>query len=324
MGTERKRLRAIAATLAVFGLAASVSCKPAAPAGAGPSSAAANPSPGAFVSLAPDVHEPCGMTAAAGTIWVLGCSGSIVRVPASGGASTVSKLAGESVGLDALGSGGGVVWLLSAEGEAAARAGSVLRLDAGTGERVGAIELGASIPIAAGVAGERLWIATADGGVYFADDTTPSRADKGAPQSWVVADAERLFTVGENGDVIERSRTDGAVKATHHAVLPGSIAAAFGLGSIWLANEGSVVRVDPSSGRAKRVAVGGTVNDIEPCGGAVWLSEPDAGVRAVDARGTTVRDLPVVKGSRYLTCDGSKLWILTEDGRLGSIEATSR
>jgi hypothetical protein len=323
MPSARKRRRAIVALLAGFGLTAAASCRPATSAEA-PPPPQSSVSPSVFVSLAPDVHEPCGLATSAGAVWALGCSGSIVRMPAGGGASQVSSSAAEPVGLDAVGAGPDVVWLLGAEGEGADRAGSVSRRDPATGSTIGTIRLGSSIPVDAAAVGERLWIVTADGGVYFSEDDAATKVAGGPAQAWVLADTERLFTVGEDGDLTERSRADGAVKKTHRGVLPNAIAAAFGLGSIWLASYDVIVRVDPSSGRSTRVGVSGTVNDIEPCGEAVWLSQPDIGLRAVDGNGKVVRELPVVQGSRYLACDGSRLWVLTEDGRLGSIEIDSR
>ena len=314
----RVRTRSVLIALAIL-----AACRPAEPATERPASPEHTPTVGSFVALAPDVHEPCGLAGSRGALWVLACSGSAVRVPLDGGARTTTKVEGDLVGLEGIASGDADgVWVSLAAGTKADRAGSVSRIDARSGTVEGSVPLGSSIPIHASFAAGRLWIGTVDGKLFSVDGLEPRQIASGAPLVWVLSGEDRIFTVADNGDVTERALPDGRLEHTYRGVLAESIAASAALGSVWLANDDRTVRFDPGSGRTTRLAVDGTVNDIEECGGSVWLSQSDFGLRSVDAKGAVQRSVQLSPGARYLHCDGGRLWILTEDGRLGSIETT--
>jgi len=67
------------------------------------------------------------------------------------------------------------------------------------------------------------------------------------------------------------------------------------------------------------VSVTGTVNNIELCGGQLWLSQPDFGLRSLDAGAKVVRSIRLEVAPSYLLCDAGRLWVLSQDGKLGSI-----
>lgn len=278
----------------------------------------------AFTELAPDVHEPCGLTVAAESLWILGCSGNALRIPAGTGGRTSRRLSGEISSLEALtGNGTDRVWALVTTGESSTLRGGVVGMDAAGGEVVATIELGPSVPSHAVFAGEILWVAAIDGRLYAVDGSTARRVADGAPLMWIFAGGGRLWTIAENGDVTERIFTGRAVR-TFPAVNPNATAAGAGLGSLWLTSTArGVVRLEVATGAISPVNVTGTVNDFEECGGKMWLSQPDEGLRALDARGEIVGEVKLSLGSRYLVCAHDRLWILSEDGRLGSIEPTS-
>jgi len=305
----------------LIALAILAACRPVEPSTDRPASPASTPTAGSFVALAPDVHEPCGIAASPGDLWVLACSGSVVRVPLTGGARTTTRVEGDLVGLDGIASGDAdSVWVSLAAGSKGGREGSMSRIDAKSAALIGSVSLGSSIPIHATFAAGRLWVGTVDGKLFSLDGAKSRQIASGPPLVWVLAADDRLYTVADNGDVTERALPDGTSERTHNGVLAESIAAAAGLGSVWLANDAGVVRLDLGSGRILRVAVDGTVNDIEGCGGSMWFSQADFGLRSVDASGSVRRSVQLSPGARYLRCLGARLWILTEDGRLGSID----
>ena len=276
----------------------------------------------AFKSLAPDVYRPCGLAAARDAVWVLSCSGKAVKV-GSGGDRIARGIDGEIVGLEGLsGDGSSSLYVLVARGSGSGRSGAVIPIDAAAAETTTAIDLGKSIPMHAAYAGGTTWVAGIDGSLFMIEGASARRVASGPPLLWVATDGTKIWTVAENGDVVERSGTGGAAK-TFSGVLPNTIAAAAGEGSVWLAAETGVVRLDTSTGTVTPVDVAGTVNHIEPCGGHVWLSQPDFGVRSVDATGKALRSVPSSEAPSYLACDGSKLWILTENGSLGSIDTAN-
>lgn len=311
-GTLRRTIPALVAMAAVTGCAAP------AKAPAKRVRTAAGP---AFTSLAPDVYRPCGISAEREVVWVLACSGKVVEIRPRG-ARVTHAVEGEVVGLDALaGDGSGSLWVTTATGSGADRRGAVVLLDA-TSETVRpAVDLGGSIPMHATPVDGVLWVATHDGGLFELKGTSARRAASGHALLWVLAEGTTMWTVAESGDVVERA-ADGTPKRTYAGVLANSHAAAAGFGSVWLASEGRLVRIDGSTGVLESIDVMGTVNHIETCNNAVWLSQPDFGLRSVDASGKVLKSIPLEVAPSYLACAGSTLWILSEGGGLGSIDVT--
>lgn len=285
---------------------------------AGPTSAGNDPSPTVtFDDVAADVHQPCGIAPGSEAVWVLACSGKAVMVPSRRGESRIARtIDGELVGIDSIsGDGSGTVWVIAAKGSGSARRGLVVTLDAVSGGTT--VDLGPSIPLHAASIDGSLWVATLDGGVLAVDGSSARRVASGPPVVWILADGERIWTVAENGTVVERT-TDGAAGKSFAGVANASAAGA-GLGFVWLATEAGLQRFDPATGTPKRVGVTGTVNDIERCGGMIWLSQPDFGVRALDAGAEVVRSIRLDVAPSYLLCDADRLWILSQDGAIGSV-----
>ena len=312
-GFRRTRMRAIAA-LAMLG-ALSACGTP----GTAEPKPARSPDEVRFTSLAPDVYRPCGISPAPDAVWVVSCTGKAVRIGRDGD-RVARSITGEVVGLDSLaGDGSGSLWVLTAQGSGNARTGAVVPLDATAAEPGPAIDLGASIPMHITSVGGKTWVAAIDGTLFTLDGRTARRVASGPPLLWVFSGASKLWTVAENGDVVERA-ADGSAARTFRSVLPNTIAAAADESGVWLAAERGVVRLDTSTGRATRVDVAGTVNNIEACGASMWLSQPDFGVRSVDASGATVRSVRLESAPSYVACDGNTLWIIAENGGLASID----
>jgi hypothetical protein len=286
--------------------------------------ASPDPTPAtAFTELAPDVYEPCGFTAAKSSVWVLGCSGNVLRISTRDGNRTERRLSGGISSLAALTREGDErVWALVTTGSGRALRGSVVAIDATSGEITTTIPLGSSIASHAVFAGGTLWVAAIDGRLFKGTASTAREVAKGVPLMWVLADEGRLWTIAENGDVTERNGSGSGLR-TFKAVHPNPIAAGAGLGSIWLASAArGAVRIETATGEASSLRVTGTVNDFEECGGRMWISQPDSGLRALDQQGAVAGKVKLSVGSRYLHCTGDRLWIVSEDGRLGSIDPT--
>ncbi len=279
---------------------------------------------GSFSELAPDVYEPCGLQRASDAVWVLGCSGAMVRVPRADAPGSVPKVPGDVAALDGL-AGGEVdtVWALLATGEGKARRGLLARIDPDTGATLDRVGLGASIPVDAVVARATLWVAASDGTLYAVAGGTARRAATGPPLMRVLADGERMWTVAENGDVVERDASGKAVR-TFTGVMPNPIGAAASFGQVWLASAGrGLVRLDATTGNVSRLGVTGIVNAIEPCEGSIWISQPDAGLRALDAEGRVIRSVPLTVAPHYLACVTGRLIVVSEDGKIGSLKTAT-
>lgn len=262
--------------------------------------------------------EPCGMEVTEVDVWILACSGSLVRVPRSGSAPSVEHLGGEVLSLDGLVSGSNLrLWALVSAQKARARNGSVVPIVSG---RVGqGVAVGASVPMSAAQVGTRLWVAMLDGRLLALRDGIVHEADQGPPLTWTAAEASVLWTIGEAGDVTLRDPDTGVARATTPGVALDAIAAAAAYGSLWFATPTNVSMLDAAGGDGRKLAVSGTVNGIEPCAGAVWFSDPDFGVRSVSPEGEPGPSVELPVAPRYLACGGETLWVLAEDGRLGSV-----
>ena len=279
-------------------------------------------SAGSFVGLAPDVYEPCGVQRAGTGVWVLGCSGRLVRVPR--GASEVTSVPGDIAALDGL-AGGEVdtIWTLLATGEGTARRGSLARIDPDTGEILTTVSLGSSIAADAVVARATLWVAASDGALYAVEGGTVRRVAAGPPLMRVLSDGTDLWTVAENGDVVARDAAGKPVR-TFAGVMPNAIGAAAGLGRLWLASaDRGLVLLDPTTGNVDRIGVSGTVNAIETCGESIWISQPDLGLRALDASGRVTRTVALSVAPHYLACVSDRVVVISEDGRIGSVDGTT-
>jgi hypothetical protein len=244
----------------------------------------------------------------------------MVRVPRDSSARSAPTVPGDIAALDGLGGGEvDTVWALLATGEGKTRRGLLARIDPDSGETLDRVRLGTSIPVDASVTRAILWVAASDGALYAVEGGTVRRAATGPPLMHVLADGDRMWTVAENGDVVERGPRGTAVR-TFAGVMRNPIAAAASRARLWLASAERLISLDASTGTVDRVAVTGTVNAIEPCNGAIWISQPDFGVRALDADGRVRRSVPLTVAPHYLACVTGRLIVVSEDGKIGSVK----
>jgi hypothetical protein len=261
--------------------------------------------------------EPCGLAVTARDVWILECSGNLSRLPKAGGDISVKPLGGEVLSLDGLVAGSASLWGLVSMVTPRTRDGNVVAVDVSSGAVGAPVKLGASVPMSAAETPGGLWVGMLDGRLLSIRDATVEEIAREEPLVWLAAADGDLWTISENGTISLRAAT-GGLRVRHERAAPDAIAAAAAFGAFYAATPEGVVRV-VTSGAPRPIPVQGTVNAIEPCGERVWLSQPDFGIRSLGADGDIENSLRLAVAPRYLACDGTTLWVLAEDGRLGSV-----
>ena len=275
---------------------------------------------GEFVRPASLEAEPCGLAATERDVWILDCAGNLSRVPKAGGAIAVKPLGGEVLALDGLAAGSSL-WGLVSIRTARRHDGRLVAVDSSSGAVAAPLSLGASVPMSAAESSGRLWVGMLDGRLLSVADDSVKEIARDEPLVRLAASDGEVWTVTEDGTVALRAAA-GGIRVRHRAVAPDAIAAATVGGALYVATPERLVRVE-ATGTPRPLAITGTVNDIEPCRGRVWLSQPDFGIRSLGADGEIETSLRLEVAPRYLACDGSNLWVLAEDGRLGSVMIAS-
>jgi hypothetical protein len=110
------------------------------------------------------------------------------------------------------------------------------------------------------------------------------------------------------------------------ALMPGrSFGSAFGSGAVWETgfDDGSLARVDPTSGRVDRVKLGGAAVGLVVSGGSVWVVLRDKGVvvRVDPRRLRVLHTTRVGKDPAYLAAAGGFVWVVNQsDGTVTRID----
>ncbi|MEX2555939.1 MAG: hypothetical protein WEB06_09925 [Actinomycetota bacterium] len=278
---------------------------------------------GGFVRPPALQGEPCGLEVSESDVWILTCSGTLLRLPKGGAGTEARHLEGEVLSLDGLVAGRpGRLWALLSVEAKGVRTGKLVEIDPGSGEPGSPLDVGASVPMSAAQTMNDLWVAMLDGRFLRIGDGPVHEIDRGAPLIWAASATSELWTVDEAGDATLRDATTGEERSRIAGIVPEAIAVAAAFGALWVATPSTLERITPT-GQEQPVDVAGTVNGIEPCGGMVWLSLPDFGVRSVTAQGVVEAEIRLDIAPRYLACDDTTLWVLSEDGRIGSIRIAS-
>lgn len=275
---------------------------------------------GEFARPASLEAEPCGLAATERDVWILDCAGNLSQVPKAGGEIAVKPLGGEVLALDGL-AGGSSIWGLVSIRSARQLDGKVVAVDVSSGAVGAPLSVGASVPMSAVESSGRLWVGMLDGRLLsIANDSVEEVAREETLVRLAATDGD-LWTITEGGTVALRAAA-GGIHVRHTGIAPDALAAAAAGRALYVATPERVLRVE-QTGAPRPIAIAGTVNDIEPCGGRVWLSQPDFGIRSLGDDGEIETSLRLEVAPRYLACDGSDLWVLAEDGRLGSVAITS-
>jgi hypothetical protein len=112
-------------------------------------------------------------------------------------------------------------------------------------------------------------------------------------------------------------------------VAPGrTFGSAFGNGAVWETgfDDGSLARVDPTTGRVDRIKLGGAAVGVIVSGGSVWVALRDRDmVIRVDPRTMRVLHTTTVgKNPAYLAAAGGLIWVANQsDGTVTRIDARS-
>lgn len=262
--------------------------------------------------------EPCGLEVTPADAWILTCSGGLIRVPKDGTPGTAIHLGGEVLALDGLAATPSVLWGLVSRSTGGGRSGSVVPVDPASATPGPAVDAGRGVPMSGAAVGDALWVATIAGRLLSVEGGRAEILSEGDPLTWVASAPGEVWTVTENGDVMRRDPATGDITARFPRAAPEAIATATAYGAFWAATPSRLIRFRFGA-PPEPVAIDGTVNAVEPCGGLVWLSLPDEGLWSLMPGGEPSDTVPLDVSPRYLACDGDLLWVVAEDGRLGSV-----
>lgn len=204
--------------------------------------------------------------------------------------------------------------------------GTLLEVDAGSGEVLGELPTGAGDPRDTGLAvgGGQLWVANLGGTVAVIDTATRqvvARLPTGSGEPAAVALDERwawLPTHGPGGGLVRIDRFDLAREPMQIQLAESGFAAATGGGTVWVAGlDGQIFAVDAASGRVEQtINVGGSPRGVTIAAGDVWVSLRDerAVVRLDAATGREVARIDTGGPPWPIAADRDVVWTATLDG----------
>jgi YVTN family beta-propeller protein len=272
--------------------------------------------------------QPCGVVAAAGSVWVTDAAGArLLKI--TGGRVRVS------IKVDALPCeltyGYGSLWV-------ATQSGRLDRVDPGTGKVVARIAVGETSyePL---VAFGAVWVTNRNSATVSEVDPASNRVVKTVSTPFVnaggiVAAAGSLWIGNDSSGDTTYLRMDprtGAVTKLTAGSRPAFVAAAGG--SVWVANQndGTVTRVDERSGRATAtITVGVSPVNLAALPGSspeVWVPDDKANLLTrIDARtGTVIERLLAGNGPAVVAPDGAYVWVTNfGDGTVWRIHPGAR
>lgn len=275
-------------------------------------------------------REACGLAVTSEYFWVLDCSGTMFQVARDTLKSQSRSLGAEVLSLHGIVSSSKTLWIMLYNRASKPPSGSLVVIGGPDWQETTEVPLGTSIPIAGMLFRDKLWIAAVDGRLLSLEAQKPKEvAPKGTPLALVAGTSIYLWTIDEAGGVTQRDASSGRIQRSFKAIAPGATGAAKGIGSsVWIAlGDGGVLVINGESGRSRPLGLEGNVNDIEQCGGSVWISQQELGgsfqgrfgLRSLTEGGDVLKTIPLGVVPTQLRCDGSRLWILGEAGQLGFI-----
>jgi YVTN family beta-propeller protein len=228
--------------------------------------------------------SPTFLTTGFGAVWAENSDDQVLRrlEPGQGQiADTIRLTRHPATGQAGLAAGEGAIWTGQIDGD---RLGYLLRVDPDTSAleptRV-VVSLPSNIP------DTKHDLATGEGGVWLTSAITrqvrridPARRTIEGIQSLpsqtsaVAAGAGAVWVALRNGTVYKLDPETLDIEDVVHVSAAPVIAIAVGGGAVWTANggDGTVSRIDPDSGKAKTIRVGGNPSGIGIGEGAVWVS----------------------------------------------------
>ena len=273
----------------------------------GPNSLARLDAEGGSADLAFELDlQPSAMAIGFDSAWIVEPElDRVVRLRLSDGSVADTIPVGESPSGIAVGDG--AVWVTNTAD------GTVDRIDVETNAVSQTLAAGSS-PAGIAVGDGSLWVADQVGAALLRIDPVSGDVDHieldGLPTA-VAFTTEGVWATVSPGGV---ARVDGDRVTFDADVGQGPSAITFAFGSIWVANglDGSVTRVEPSTGRIQAtVPVGDGPASLADAGGRLWVSSThDGSLAAIDpASDSVAKTIPVEGETSSLKTDGGDLWL---------------
>ena len=234
---------------------------------------------------------------------------------------------------------GGAPWGVAVEGETVwvsdAAGGTLLQIDATSGEERDEIVTGAPDPRDAGLAVRdgQLWVANLGGTVGVVDAATGqpvARVRTGEGEPSAVALDERwawVPTHGPGGGLVRLDRGDPSREPLMIALPESGFAAATAGETVWVAGlDRRVFAVDRATGAVERdIEVGGSPRGIAVADGDVWVTLRDerAVVRIDAATGEELARIDTDGQPWPIAVGRNTVWVATLEGRLLGIDVST-
>ena len=302
-----RRSAAVAAGLAlILALVFLVAGPQASPVSAAPNTVAViNTSRAALTSVVAGIGRPGGIAYGAGAARITDTAdGLLLRVDAAG--QVVDRIpvgrgpAGVTVG-------GGEVWVANELD------GTVSEVNPGAGTQVAVIPVGIG-PRAITFGYGSVWVAndTSDSlsRIDAATGTVVATVRLGSSPSGVAVGAGAVWvTSQETGELLRVDPGDGRLSQAF-AISQQPVAAAVGAGSVWVADTGgTLTRLDPRTGKTRKIDVGGAPAGVVFSGGAVWVASSVSGmVSRIDPGTGATRLIRIGNEPTDLAAVGPNVW----------------
>lgn len=283
------------------------------------------------VEYSPQVLQGCGIHAVSREVmWLLECAGRIVQVPAAAGiAPDPIELPAEAAGTDVLHGVDRSVTVLLLQPTNGEPRGRMVEVEPENARKLASHAFGTSIPYDSGGIGSDVWVVTIDGKLLRVtqDGKVETAWVSAVPLIHVAVDADNTWTVDEQGGVSVRSSgKSGDVKTI--SIGESATQAQVVRGALWLGTSKGLQVVNISRELSvEQLPLRGRVNDVEQCGGSVWVAQPGPGARErkpslsrVSLSGRVRETLVLPAAPLASSCASGRLWIMTEDGQVAYVD----
>jgi ABC-type transport system substrate-binding protein/DNA-binding SARP family transcriptional activator len=261
---------------------------------------------GVVSTLVTGVGRPNGVAYGAGSVWVTdGSDDLLLRVDRAG--QVVDRI---PVGRDPTGVafGAGEVWVANDLD------GTVSEVNPAAGTVVSLIQVGNGPgPVAFGYGS--VWVANVTDGTLVrinpGSGQITATVPLGSAPAGLAAGAHAIWVTSPQSGLLLRVGPDAGRVTRAYPVGGSPSGVAVGAGSVWIADlGGTVARLDPVTGRVRKIKAGGTPTGVTYADGAVWVaSGPDGGITRIDPRTGATRPIHTGNEPTALAAAGGRVLV---------------